>query len=65
MRVQPLRQVRLERGLTLQALADASGVHRVTINRIELRNHQPALETLWKLAEALEVSPAELIERPA
>ncbi len=59
---QRLRQLRVERALSLRALAQRSGVAFDTINKLEL-GHRPArLVTIRKLAEALEVEPKELIQ---
>jgi transcriptional regulator with XRE-family HTH domain len=59
---QRLRQLRVERALSLRALAERSGVAFDTINKLEL-GHRPArLMTLRKLAEALGVEPKELMK---
>jgi transcriptional regulator with XRE-family HTH domain len=59
---QRLRQLRVERALSLRALADRSGVAYDTINKLEL-GHRPArLVTIRKLADALGVEPKELIK---
>jgi transcriptional regulator with XRE-family HTH domain len=57
-----LRQLRVERALSLRALAQRSGVAFDTINKLEL-GHRPArLTTIRKLAEALGVEPKELMK---
>ena len=59
---QRLRHLRVERALSLRALAERSGVAFDTINKLEL-GHRPArLMTLRKLAEALGVEPKELMK---
>jgi transcriptional regulator with XRE-family HTH domain len=59
---QRLRQLRVERALSLRALAERSGVAFDTINKLEL-GHRPArLVTIRKLAEALDVEPNELMK---
>jgi XRE family transcriptional regulator, regulator of sulfur utilization len=59
---QKLRQLRVERALSLRALAERSGVAFDTINKLEL-GHRPArLVTIRKLAEGLGVEPKELIK---
>jgi transcriptional regulator with XRE-family HTH domain len=59
---QRLRQLRVERALSLRALAQRSGVAFDTINKLEL-GHRPArLVTIRKLADALGVEPNELIQ---
>jgi len=47
---------RLRSGLTQAQLAEASGVTDETISRIERGRYEPAVSTLFRLAEALEVS---------
>jgi transcriptional regulator with XRE-family HTH domain len=57
-----LRQLRVERALSLRALAQRSGVAFDTINKLEL-GHRPArLTTIRKLAEVLGVEPKELMK---
>jgi transcriptional regulator with XRE-family HTH domain len=59
---QKLRQLRVERALSLRALAERSGVAFDTINKLGL-GHRPArLVTIRKLAEGLGVEPKELIK---
>jgi transcriptional regulator with XRE-family HTH domain len=59
---QRLRQLRVERALSLRALAQRSGVAFDTINKLEL-GHRPArLVTIRKLAKAFEVEPKELMK---
>jgi XRE family transcriptional regulator, regulator of sulfur utilization len=58
---QRLRQLRVQRALSLRALAERSGVAFDTINKLEL-GHRPArLTTIRKLADALGVEPKELM----
>ena len=60
---QRLRQLRVERALSLRALGERSGVAFATINKLE-NGHRPArLATIRKLAEALGVEPRELMKR--
>ena len=59
---QRLRQLRIERALSLRALKERSGVAFDTINKLE-NGHRPArLVTIRKLAEALGVEPKELMK---
>ena len=52
-----LREWRAQRKLSQRALAEASGVSREYIARIELGQHDPTVSTLVKLAKALGVKP--------
>ncbi|GEM_PF-1207310 len=48
-------RIRTEKRISLRHLADLSGVGKTTINEIENGNKFPTLDTLVKIAEALEV----------
>ena len=56
-----LRNLRKARGLTQEQLAFAAGIERNYVSLIERGQNQPALKVLFKVAEALECSPSELI----
>ena len=57
-----LRQLRVERALSLRALAQSSGAAFDTINKLELSHRSARLTTIRKLAEALGVEPKELMK---
>ncbi len=57
-RVVELRQAR---GLSQEALAEKTGLNRVTLARLERAMHPPNLETLERIARALRVSLADLV----
>ncbi len=59
---QRLRQLRVERALTLRALAERSGVSYDTINKLELGQRPARLSTIRKLADTLGVEPKELMK---
>ncbi len=56
-----LRELRLKRGLSQEALAHACHRHRTYISLLELGKHSPSLDTLFMLADALSVRPSELV----
>lgn len=56
-----VREIRLLRGLSQEELAFEAGMHRTAISFIERAERSPTLETIEKLALALEVQPAELM----
>lgn len=56
-----LKFLRTDRNLTLDDLAEKSGVHSSTIKTIERRGTRPNLATALKLAKALNVQPALLL----
>jgi transcriptional regulator with XRE-family HTH domain len=59
---QRLRQLRVERALTLRALAERSGVSYDTINKLELGQRPARLSTIRKLADTLGVEPRKLMK---
>lgn len=58
---QRLAQLRKDKGLTQQALADLIGLHVTQVNRYEAGDSQPTLDGIRKLAVALGVSADMLI----
>jgi DNA-binding XRE family transcriptional regulator len=56
-----IRKLRQAKGVTQTELADAVGMMRSNISRIEAAKHRPTLETMEKIAKALKVSVAELL----
>ncbi len=59
-----VKELRAQRGYTLDVLAGLSGVGRQTLGQIELGRTVPSLGTLWKIAKAFEVPFATLLARP-
>jgi len=57
-----LRELRVERALSLRALGERSGVAFDTINKLELGQRPARLSTIRKLANALGVEPRELMK---
>lgn len=60
-----LRDVRLGRGLSLERLAELSGVSRSAISKIERDEVAPSTSSLSKLAEALGTTFAALMSPPS
>ncbi|HWK63533.1 MAG TPA: XRE family transcriptional regulator [Rhizobiaceae bacterium] len=58
---QHLRHLRVERGVTLQYLAEVSGVSRATLSRIENGEVSPTAETLGRLATAYSLPLSQLL----
>lgn len=56
-----IRRLRLEREVTQEALAFNAEVTIATLSRIERGVSDPAWPTLQKIANALNITPAELI----
>ncbi|MGC4000950.1 MAG: helix-turn-helix domain-containing protein [Anaeromyxobacter sp.] len=60
---QNLRRLRTRRGLSLERLAERSGVSRAMLSQIELGHSTPTINVLWKISTALEVPFAALISQ--
>jgi transcriptional regulator with XRE-family HTH domain len=58
-----LRKARTRAGLTQQELADRAGLHYTYVNQLEHDRYSPTLTSLFRLCDALGVSPARLIGR--
>lgn len=58
-----LREVRLERGLSQEGLADGAGLHRTYISQVERGLKSPSLRSLEKIAQALGMPPSALLRR--
>jgi transcriptional regulator with XRE-family HTH domain len=59
-----LRELRIERGLTLEDVARAARIDVSTLSRLESGKRRLALDHLPRLAEALSVSTDELLRAP-
>jgi transcriptional regulator with XRE-family HTH domain len=57
-----LKQLRERRGLSQEQLAEAAGISRTYLARLETAKHDPTLSVIEKLAKALNVKPAELLK---
>lgn len=56
-----LKRLRTERGLSLEKLAQSSGVSRAMLGQVELGQSAPTINVLWKMARALDVPFSALI----
>lgn len=57
-----VRELRVEAGLTQEQLGFEAGLRRTFVSVLELGQQQPTLTTIFKLAPALGLTPAALIE---
>ena len=55
-----IHRFRVQRGLSLSALARQARVSKSTLSKLERRQANPSMDTLWSLAEALNVPFASL-----
>lgn len=56
-----LKEIRTAKGLTLKDLADITSMSYVYINDIENHKKNPSVESLYKIAQALNVNISELL----
>jgi len=57
-----LRDLRLQSGLSQEALGFAADLQRNYISLMELGRNQPTITTIFKLAKALNIKPSKLID---
>ena len=56
-----IRRLRKERGISQEVLSGLAGIARTHLTMIETGDKQPNFETLWKIADALDIKPSELV----
>jgi transcriptional regulator with XRE-family HTH domain len=56
-----LRRLRLEAGLSMDALGERCGLHRTEISLLERAGREPKLSTIVKVADGLGVTPGYLL----
>jgi transcriptional regulator with XRE-family HTH domain len=59
-----LKRLRTQRGVTLAGLAEATGVSKSTLSRLEAGERRPSLELLLPIAQAYRVPLDELVGAP-
>ncbi|EPN4479196.1 helix-turn-helix domain-containing protein [Vibrio cholerae] len=60
-----VRQIRKEKGLSQEALADLAGIDRSYMGHIERGDQNITLTKIYQISEALEVSVSDLISYQA
>ena len=58
-----LKALREERGLSQEAAALACGIDRAYFGKLERADKVPTLTTVWKIADAFDTSPSDLLAR--
>lgn len=56
-----IRKLRLQKGLSQEALAEGADIHRNFLGEIERGQKGMPLETLFRLSRALDVTPQSII----
>lgn len=59
---QAIRQVREDRGLSQERLAELAGLHRTYVSSVEQGRRNLSIENIHKIAGALGVSMTELVQ---
>jgi transcriptional regulator with XRE-family HTH domain len=57
-----IRELRLAKGISQEALADLAGIHRTYMGSVERGERNISLENIVKIAKALRVRPHELLK---
>ena len=57
-----LRELRLKSGLPQESLGFAADLQRNYISLMELGQNQPTITTIFKLSNALDIKPSELVK---
>jgi transcriptional regulator with XRE-family HTH domain len=58
-----LQQLRKNKGVSQQVLADNCNIERAYISRLERGLFQPSITIVFKIADYFEMKPAELVEK--
>ncbi len=58
-----IRLTRVERGMSQEQLADATPIHITYLGGVERGTRKPSYETVVRLAQALGLTPGELVTR--
>lgn len=57
-----IKAIRVRNGMTQKELSEKSGVAEITIRKLEKSDNNPKLDTLWKIAHALNVSILDILD---
>ncbi len=60
-----LKEIRVERSLSLDQLSELTGVSKSMLRQIEIGRSSPTIATIWKIANGLRVSFTTLLRKPA
>lgn len=56
-----IRNIRRKRGLSQDVVSGLAGIGRTHLSMIENGAKKPSLETIWRIAYALNIRPSELV----
>jgi transcriptional regulator with XRE-family HTH domain len=57
-----LKEIRTEKGLSQEKLAESSNLDRTYISLLERGLRQPTITTIFKLSQVLKISPSDFIK---
>lgn len=57
-----IRKLRLSKNMSQEVMSGLTGLARSHLSMIENGDKHPNLETVWRIANTLEISPHELVE---
>jgi transcriptional regulator with XRE-family HTH domain len=58
-----IRQLREENAMTQEKLAELADIDRTYIYRLETGKRSPSLDIVFRLADALKISPGQLLDK--
>ena len=58
-----ISKLRVQKGLTQERMSGLAGIARSHLVALEQGKEIPRLDTFWRIADALEINPGELIRR--
>ena len=58
-----IRRIRIKRGLSQEVVSGLAGIARTHLTMIENGTKQANFETIWKIANALNILPSELVRQ--
>lgn len=56
-----IRRLRKQKGMSQELLSGLAGIARSHLSMIETGSKQPNLETVWRIAIALNMTPSQLV----
>ena len=58
---QVIRRIRTQKHMTQELLSGFAGIARSHLSMIENGSKQANMDTLWRIAQALEITPSQLV----
>ena len=56
-----IRRCRIQKGMSQEVLSGFAAIARSHLSMIESGSKQPNFETIWRIADALDMKPSELV----